>query len=1105
MLFRFYLLICLCLLITLEGYTQTQPVFQKIDQSQGLSSSRITGIVKEKNGYVWISTQYGLNRYDGFSVKTFNKQNSNIPTNDIGGLFLDSQNRLWLNTYGKGLVFYDKKTSKFTTYKHHPEDKHSIVSNRINTIVEGKNNTLWIGTEKGLNLFKTDENKFYHFNFNHIKPLNIISIYNDDDENIILGTLTSGLFRFDVTYNKLTSIYSEISTSVNEILRFDEDHLLVATSGNGLKLLNLKEDVVSPFKAEHSEFSNRTKIVRSLEKDSQGNLWIGTDGFGLYEIQNIDNDYKIIDNYTQNSNRSFSISGNAIYALTEDEKGNIWIGTAWNGINVLGSNRQTEIIFSDFSGSNPDPILSIAEDKRYLYLGLDGNGLSIYDKLENQSLFYDENLLKAKYIQNILLSDEDELWLGTFNNGLLQLNTKTKRLTKYVNDPKNLNSLSFNDVRDILKDGDSLWVATWGGGLNLLDTKTNSFSRYDISNNNLVSLLKRDNKIWITSYGGGLSVFDIKTKNTETLLYNENDKNTISSNNIFSIAFDHKDKLWIGTTGEGINRLDVKTNKIERFDNVEAIKYKTITSIIQDDSGDMWFGTKSGIVKYDYQSNAFNTFSTLSGDFHINSVYKDEEGYLYFGGLKGVLKFHPKNLKDENKHPKVILNDFKVFNKAIESEDNEILSNSISSADEINLKHFQDVITFEFSALKFPFSNNCEYAIKLENFDRDWRNIGSDRTATYTNLPPGNYIFKVKSRIIGYDWGEGFTSVNVFIAKPFWQSWWAYVFYVLLVLFFLYLYRKITLQWATLRNNLALEKLAHQKDKEFYSLKQQFFTTISHEIRTPVTLILSSINRLFDSDELQNSKQFKAAHTIRRNSNLLLRLINELLDVKKLESKEIVLNTTENDIVNFTRDIYLSFSDVANDRNINYKFKSNVEKENIRFDKAQLEKVIFNLLSNAFKFTKDKGHITVEIIDNPESVSILIKDDGIGISKEHINRIFSKYYQVKGNDAHKGFGLGLSIAKDIVDLHKGNINVVSELNKGSLFEITLLKDKPLIKAKNKPSEALNNGDPNTEELKQKLKTSQKKNLRVLIVEDNAELREALKDLFKDNNYDVILA
>lgn len=1095
------IILFLSLLYSFLSYSQTQPIFQKIDQSQGLSSSRVTGIVKEKEGFVWISTQYGLNRYDGFQVKTFNKQNSTIPTNDIAGLFLDSQNKLWLNTYGKGLVLYDKETSQFITYKHDEKDKYSLISNRVNTLIEGSDQNLWIGTEKGLALLDIEEEKFYHFTPTSNISLNITALYDDSKGNIILGTSSSGLFRFNKLNKTFTSIYNKISTSINVIIPLSSNRLLFATSGSGLKVYNMNNDRISDFLENQKEFTEKTKIVRSLEKDSKGHLWIGTDGFGLFELKETDLKNPIIENYTKNAQQSFSISGNAIYAISEDEDGHIWIGTAWNGINVLQNNRETEIIFSDFKGTDPNPILSISQDERYLYLGLDGTGLNIYDKKNNSALFFNESILKAKYIQKIMPSSQGNIWLGTFNNGLLKLNLNDTKAEKYINDTDDKNSLSFNDVRDIVEDDDkNLWIATWGGGLNHFDTSSKQFKSYDVSNNNLISLLKIEDNIWTTSYGGGLSVFNTLTKSTETFLYSESDTNTLSSNNLFSILKDNKGKLWIGTSGEGINRMDLKSKKIERFENVENIRYKTITSMVEDDDHNIWFGSKSGIIKYDYDSDTFNTFSSLTGDFHINSVHKDSKGFLYFGGLKGVIKFHPANMKDDKKHPKVILNDFKIFNKEIAIKEGSILPKNIAFLDTIILEYDHDVITFEFSALKYPFSKNCEYAIQLENFDENWRNIGKDRTATYTNLSPGEYTFKVKSKATGYNWGDEYSSINMLIKKPFWLTWWAFTFYFILFLLFLYVYRKLTISWTNLKNNLALEKVTHQKDTELYTLKQQFFTTISHEIRTPVTLILSSINRLFETDELSGSKQFKAAHTIRRNSNLLLRLVNELLDIRKLETNEISLNVSENDIISYVKEIYLSFSDIAKDRNIDYKFKSDEQRVFIWFDRAQLEKVIFNLLSNAFKFTKDNGAIKLNLVSEMDSVYIRIKDDGTGISTEHQKKIFSKYYQVKGDDTKRGFGLGLSIAKDIVKLHKGNISVYSQLNEGSLFEIKLLKGNAHFKISSKQTKISTKNTLIHKELKQKIDKSKKKS--ILIVEDNKNIQDALKDLLEQHNYEV---
>ena len=749
-------------------------------------------------------------------------------------------------------------------------------------------------------------------------------------------------------------------------------------------------------------------------------------------------------------------------------------------------------------------MLSIYENEKYLFLGLDGNGLNIYDKINEKSYFFDEQKIKAKYIQKIMQTRDGKIWMGTFNNGLLKFDLKTEKVKQYTHNENDENSLSFNDVRDIIEDeNNNLWISTWGGGLNYLNTQTEDFKQYDIQNNNLISLLKEENELWITSYGGGLNVFNIENEQLETFVFDENDKHSISSNNVFSILKDSKNHLWIGTSGEGINRMDLKTKTIERFEADENVRYKTITSIVEDDEDNIWFGTKNGIIKYDYSTENFSIPSSLSGDYHINSVYKDEAGFLYFGGLKGVIKFNPNNLNDYNLHPKVVISDFKIFNKEFDFDENSAENQSLELTEKVTLKHFQDVITFEFAALKFPFSDNCEYAIKMENFDEDWRDIGKDRTVTYTNLYPGDYTFKVKSKVVGYDWSEDFTRMELTILKPFWLTWWAFAIYGLLFLLFLYVYRKMSISYATLKSNLAFEKLTHQKDNELYQLKQQFFTNISHEIRTPVTLILSSINRLFETDQIQGSKPIKAAHTIRRNSNLLLRLVNELLDTRKLETNDIKLNVAEHELVSFVKDIYLSFKDVAADRNIDYNFKTESNSISIWFDKAQLEKVVFNLISNAFKFTDDKGKIEVCIENYTDDVILKVKDNGIGISATNLKKIFDKFYQVKNTHTSKnrGFGLGLSIVKDITELHHGKISVNSESKKGSCFEVKLLKGhqhfEDIIENQN-----THQSDKEIQHIENKLAEVKTNKIKILIVEDNVEIQESLKEVLEDEGYEI---
>lgn len=1090
-------------------FGQTQPIFQKINQSQGLSSSRITGIVKEKNGFIWVSTQNGLNRYDGHSVKVYNKQNSNIESNEISSLYLDSENRIWLTTYGGGLSLYNKTKDNFISYKKSSENEFSIVSDRINVIIENSNGHFWIGTEKGLCLFNYVENKFYYYPFSQKKLLNITSIYEDKKGNLWLGTFAEGLFLFDPKNKKFTKINKDkkqITSSINVITAINSDKILLGTSGGGLLEVDLKMYRISDFFSNNSVLNEKVKIVRSIKKDSKDNLWIGTDGYGLIELQYPNSKEPIINNYTYNSQLEPSLSGNAIYVISEDDDSNIWIGTAWNGISVLDKKNQTEIIFSDIIGVNPNPVLSIFQNDKNIYLGLDGNGLNIYNKENKTVNYYNKSDIKAKYIQKIIQTKDKNIWLGTFGNGLLKLNEKSKKVSKYTNKFSDNQSISYDDVRDIIEDEkNNLWIATWGGGLNYFDVKKNIFSRYSISNNNLVSILKDENKIWIASYGGGLSLFDTDKKNIINFNYKEKDTTTISSNNLFSLLKDTNGYLWIGTSGSGVNRLNLKTNTIERFQKFDNIKYKTITSIIEDDEHNIWFGSKKGIFKYEYSNNSFSTFNNLAGDFHINSTFKDKQGFLYFGGISGVKKFDPRTVKTSNLQPKVKIRNFKIFNKEANIGNEEVLTKNIELTKKITLEHFHNVITFEFSALKFPTSVNCEYAIKMENFDDDWRTIGKDRTATFTNLSPGNYVFKVKSKEIGAKWGNNYTSLQIKIKKPYWLTFWAYAIYFILLIISIYLIRKYIIAWGKLKSSLELEKFTHEKDTELYNSKQQFFTNISHEIRTPVTLILSSINRLFDNNKIKDKKQIKASHTIRRNSNLLLRLVNELLDVRKLETNDIVLNVAKQELVSFTKEIFLSFSDIASDRNIKYRFKSDENTIHLWFDNNQLEKVIFNLLSNAFKFTNDGGSIDLKIEVNLEAVIISVNDTGIGLSANDKEKIFNRFYQVKyaHTQKNKGFGLGLSIAKDIIELHKGKIIVTSQFKKGSSFEVRLLKGN---KHFNLDMNEENSEDKQSSNLLQK-KILERKNKQetILIVEDNIEIQESLKEILEEENYHIIQA
>lgn len=1092
------------------SFSQSQPVFKKINQSIGLSNGRITSIVKEENGYVWIGTNNGLNRFDGQEIKVYNKQNSAISSNDISDIIIDSKKRIWIATLGGGLSYYNPKFDSFTNFKNNPKTSKSLPFNNVDALLEDSKGFIWLGTENGLVCFNPDNNQFVSFvnlfNDNQNQKSNVItSIYEDKNHNLWIGTFGNGLFVFNPKSKKTKQIKfnkNQFSDFINIISPLSPDKILVGTRGSGLLLFDVNSFQFTDYFKKELGINKEINIVRSVKIDLKNNLWIGTDGNGLFKVEDFDKK-PIITNYLHNSPLETSISGNAIYEIMEDEEGNIWIGTAWNGVNVIDKKNNTELLYGDIKGINPSPVLSIFKKNNFLYFGLDGEGMTQYNTQTNQVKYYSSkdssSSFKANYVQKITETKDGTFWIGTFKNGLIKYNKKNEQFVQYKHQFDDKKSISFDDVRDIIEDkNNNLWVATWGGGLNYFNPKTEQFIAYRensnnhkaINNDNLTGLVKDGDNIWIATFGGGINVLDTKKVDFEYYIHKDSDTNTISNNNIFSIYKDSKNYLWIGTSGSGINRMNLKTRQIERFDKYENLKYQTITGIIEDNHQTIWFSTKQGIINYNYQTNSFKTLPKLSSEFHINSIYKDEDGFIYFGGINGVVKINPKTIEVDRKSPVVKLTNFKLFNKEVPIDKNSVLTKDIAFTDEITLKHNQDVITFEFSALEFPFSTSCEYAIMMENFDKDWRYIGKDRTATYTNLAPGSYIFKVKSREKGNDWETNYTSVKLNVLKPFWLSWWAIILYFILIIFTFYGFRKYIIAWEQMKTNLQLEKINHEKDIEIYELKQQFFTNISHDIRTPITLILGAVNRLVPNNE---TTQLTPIETIKKNCNHLLQLLNELLDFRKLEQSK--LKVTYSDFVSFTKEIYLSFNEMAYQKNINFSFETNLTKAKLLFNKNELEKVLYNLLSNAFKFTQEGGTIKIIISETATHIQLEIIDEGIGISQKNLLKIFNRFYKMydKSIENNKGWGLGLAISKEIIEMHQGEISVESNLGKGSNFKIILKKGRDHFSQDNldtTPSmtENIENYFINHSN-KSSINDETLKDKTILIVEDNEEIRK----------------
>jgi signal transduction histidine kinase/ligand-binding sensor domain-containing protein/DNA-binding response OmpR family regulator len=1096
-------------------YGQSQSIFKKIDQTNGLSNDRVSSIVKEKNGFVWIGTDNGLNRYDGNKIKIYNKQNSALSSNDIADLLIDRKGKIWIATFGGALNVYNPSNDKFVAYKNSSNDNSSIPSNELNTLFEDSKGTIWVGTKNGLSSFNEKEQTFKSYKFDNknrysISHNDVRSIYEDGNKNLWIGTFGGGLNKFNSITGKFYRIKSSSAISpdyIHSLCGINKNEILIGTSGKGL--LTFDVNTLS-FQKKSYGINKTINIVRRIKRDRNGTIWIGTDGVGVYKIKNINNSNTKVYCYSNDSQSEYSISSNSIYSILEDEKSNIWLGTAWNGVEVLSLNKDYTFLPSSNKGDSPISVLSIYKNKEALFMGLDGKGLTVLPEKTKVAKHYNstnKNSIGDDYIQYIYEAKDGTLWIGTFVNGLVNFNYKTGSLLQFkqkIGDPK---SLSFNDVRYIVEDEkNNFWIATWGGGLNYVDVKTKEFKSFKeqkgdknaISSDNVLSLQKDGQSIWMATFGGGVNLLDTKTNQFKVYKSIAGNPNSISSDYLYSILKDSKGNIWMGTAGEGINMLNTQKQKINRFDNDANVRYQTVTAIIEDNKGLIWFSTKQGIFNYDYSTKTFKNFSNLKEDYHINSCFKDEKGMLYFGCSKGVIKFNPETIKVQNITPEVKFTSFKLFNKEVSIGEDEILKNDISFSKNITLKHDQDVITFEFAAMLFPSSAGCEYQIKMDNFDKNWRSIGKEGSATYTNLSPGDYVFKVRSRELGSEWANQYSALNITIQKPFWTEWWAFLIYALLAIITLYVFIKYIISWESMKADLRFEKFSHEKDVELYNLKQDFFTNISHEIRTPVTLILSSINKLLKSDELLENQQQNAFGTIKKNGEYLLNLVNELLDFKKLEHQQIKLKVFKGDWVLFCKEIYLSFKEFAYQKDIKFEFKCTSEIIDLWFDKNQMEKVLYNLFSNALKFTSTGGFIKLTITETETEVQLELVDEGIGISKKHLAKIFNRFYQANNSDSVNGagFGLGLTISNEIIKLHQGEITVKSKKGAGSTFTIILKKGNSFF-----DEDEIGDSETN-DELIDNYFTSKNNEVRVITQDKNSLIIKEQTLLVVEDNVDI---
>ncbi|MEP0861172.1 MAG: response regulator [Ignavibacterium sp.] len=1132
--------------------------FRNYTVQDGLSNNKVNCILQDRTGFIWFGTEDGLNRFDGHEFKVFKPlaDKNNYFSRDIWSLHEDRDGNLWIGTKSGDVIKLDFNTQKFSFWK---IEEITINNNSVTSIYVDKKKNVWVGTyQQGLFKFDQSGKKLDQWDYNPDNPTgisnNFITSIVEDDNGIIWISTYYGLNEFNPEEpNKGFKKYFAGNNSINNNLiweirlsSIDKKRLWICNAG-GLNFIDVNSKKISSinFPEEKSiQFSGSVgDVVESIENDKEI-LYIGTyGGIVRYDL----NSGKSI-RYTQQKDNPKGIISNQINQLILDNSGVLWLATEY-GISSL-SVRYNFLLPTNLSSQtklkvfNKD-IKAIAKyDKENVLVGTESGLYKLNLKEFNET---EITKLAELNIWSLYKDDNDNLWVGTYGQGLYNYNFRNNKLRKISIEYPLFKTLAYNYIKDIKKDSDgNLLIASWGGGLvklinpysekyELKFWRSNKNNPEALSFNDVWSvLIDKNGRVWLGTYGGGLNYFD-ESNNRFLSLNVSNSKNHLKSNSILSIyesnlPDDKKNDLtaiWI-CTDQGLIKLvlkkDTEFNSISElivssrlYNTDNGLSSEVVKSIIQDERGNLLAATSNGIFVYDKHGDRFNRISYLYerrlNDYNSGAslIFNDE--YFLLGANDGLQIFPTKNISQSNYKPKIIISDFQIFNKSV-FDDPERFAELYSSGEFI-LPYAQNVFSITFSATDYNNPKSIKYAYMLKGFDKDWNYTNTRRFVTYTNLNPGKYEFLVKSTNSDGIWNDEPTVLKVSIRPPWWRTPWAYASYILIFLGGILAIRRLELNKAKLLNEIKMKDFEAEKLREVEAMKSRFFANISHELRTPLMLIKGPLDELLNGSSSGTLKEL--VQLASKNSEKLKSLIDQLLELTQLDSAKIPVKASLNDIVSFSKNIFCSFKSMAEQKNIELVFESDEEKLYAWFDKDILEKVLNNLISNAYKFSNTNGKIGLRIHSVADSQKPYLKlsvwDTGIGIDEKEIDKIFDRFHQA--TDSHKknysGFGIGLSLIKEFVDLHKWKIEVKSKKGEGSEFSLTIPLYDYLDESQKLKEEVQENKIDSNEEIKpvehpEAVSVSNVKEEKptIMIVEDSEDVRFFLSTLLRDE-YNLILA
>lgn len=1095
--------------------------FEHLTTENGLSQNSVLAIAQDSRGFMWYGTRVGVNRYDGHLFRHYKTDPANakgLTSNYIVALLNDSHKTLWAGT-ANGLNRYNSQKDSFERL---PESATGVSINRINCLYEDIKGKLWVGTPEGLYELVDRKKSIFKAYFTGKNPADIRAVFSDREGTIWVGT-SKGLvkmtphtkgYTFQVFTHAPTNPRSVSDSFVTSIVEDPQHNIWIGTLNGGLNRYNKATGTFTRF--EHSVARTSSIVhnnIRAILLDKKGRFWIGTqEGLSVFDPAK----QTAISYQHQAANRK-SLNKNSIYSVFEDSYGSMWIGTYYGGANVSYGYQTNFTVYQNNphqSSISDDVVSSIVEEqsqnaaKANLWIGTEGGGLNYFDRAKGLFTAYkhepkDPKTIGSNLVKVVYRDRKGGIWAGTHGGGLNLWDPSRRRFEQFLFKAGDATSLN-SEVLAVLEDSQGkLWVGMQMGIKLFNSTQTpleplaKPLIQKPLEKLQIKVLIEDTEKnVWIGTSGG---VY-VKKHQADSLEFCN--KIRLNTSSIMCLYEDAQKRIWAGAYQGGLGVYDKKTNTFETFTEKDGLANNDVAGILEDKNGYIWISTGNGLSRLQPSTRTFVNYTTGDGlagnEFNYKSALKCTTGELFFGGYQGLTSFLPEQISLGKHLTPIVFTALRLFNKPVSIGDaQQLLARDISLTKTLKFRHDQNVFSLDFALLNYIKSNKNKYAYKLEGFDQSW-NYVSVPSATYTNLQAGTYTFWVKGANNDGVWSPPI-SLEIEVLPPFWKTWWAYGLYAVAIAALIFFIARFFFLRALLK-----------RDEELHQTKINFFTNVSHEIRTHLSLILGPVEKLISqtTDEPKISQQLLQ---VKRNADRLLLLVTELMDFRKAETGHTQLHVSKENIVLFLNDIYTSFQSLAASRGTKTAFWSETENIDLYFDKEQLGKVFFNLLSNAHKFTAEGGHISLIIREKKELVEIKVIDNGKGIAAENLDKLFVNFYQENDYGAQNtGYGIGLALSKSIVELHKGSLGVESgkvtcengQQESRTCFTVRLLKGQnhfqaASIKAERQqpqvPFDAPFIPVPTLVSETESVKSAGLPTYTVLLVEDNDEVRAFVKE------------